>query len=306
MSTYVGYIYCITNKVNGKQYIGQTNTSVSKRYAEHLRCANSDVDTSSLLYRAIRKYGVDNFYVDSLELVTSDTKTELKDLLNDREIFYVANKGTYKPKGYNMTKGGCAFADHVVIPVAQVLPDGMVVAVYESMQDAEMTVDIPYGSIKRALNCDSHYANGYFWYRNDDFSYHVGDCIGKQHRNDIVPVFQFDMDGNLLRSFNSLSEAERITGINHSKISAVCSGIRKSTGGFIWSYTKTAEAYFSNQKTHKCKAVVQMDMYGDVVCTYPSAAEAARKLKLHQAIISKCCLGQRKSTGGYQWAFLQL
>ena len=38
--------------------------------------------------------------------------------------------------------------------------------------------------------------------------------------------------------YPSVSQAERSTGVNHTKISAVCAGKRKSAGGFIWSYLK--------------------------------------------------------------------
>lgn len=303
MSAYVGYIYCITNKLNGRQYIGQTNTSVSKRYAEHLRCASSGMDTTSLLYRAMRKYGVDYFCVDSLECVTSDTKVGLKDLLNDREIFYIASKGTYKPDGYNMTLGGYAFAEHFTVPVVQVLATGEVIASYASMQDAERELEIPYGSIKRAVYSKSHYANGFFWYQNEDGRYCTGSYIGKQRRCDITAVYQFSLCGELIQSFDSLTEAEHKTGINHAKISAVCTGARKSTGGYIWSYTPTASSYTSDKLTHKRRAVMQMDMSGNIIRTYCSAASAAEELGLQQTLISKCCNGQRKSTGGYRWAF---
>lgn len=304
MHKYDGYVYCITNTVNGKQYIGQTCMSVSKRYADHLRCANSDMDTASLLYRAMRKYGTANFCVECLESVSSDTKAGLKDLLNKREAFYIAGKNTYKPNGYNMTGGGYAFADHKVVPVAQVLSSGEVVAVYESLQSAEFAVSLPTGTIKRALNSRSHYADGYFWYRNEDGAHRVGSLIGEQHRGDVRSVSQFDLDGNLLQQFYSVAEAELETGVSHSKISAVCSGKRKSAGGFIWSYAQTVDPYVSIQKTHRCKAVAQMDLAGVVICTYRSAKDAAVSLNVCQTNITKCCRGQRKSAGGYQWRFI--
>lgn len=49
-----------------------------------------------------------------------------------------------------------------------------------------------------------------------------------------VPVYQLDLDGNILGEFKSMSEAHRQTGCNVSKISLVCSGERKTTGGYKW------------------------------------------------------------------------
>ena len=43
--------------------------------------------------------------------------------------------------------------------------------------------------------------------------------------------------GELLATFPSTHEAERVTGINHSSISECCNGKLKSSGGYIWRYT---------------------------------------------------------------------
>ena len=42
--------------------------------------------------------------------------------------------------------------------------------------------------------------------------------------------------GELLATFPSTIEAERVTGINHSHISKCCNGKLKSAGGYIWRY----------------------------------------------------------------------
>jgi hypothetical protein len=50
------------------------------------------------------------------------------------------------------------------------------------------------------------------------------------------PIIQKDMDGKVLGSYYSTREAEKVTGIDNSTISKACKGLRKSAGGFLWSY----------------------------------------------------------------------
>ena len=303
MSTYTGYIYCITNSVNGKQYVGQTNTTVKRRYGEHIRCAKSEQGTTSLLYRAMQKYGIDSFSVETLEVISADTREDLKSVLNDREIFHVADRNTYKPYGYNMTAGGFAFADHVMRAVYKVDADGNVIAYYESMADAELKHGFPAGSINRAFEYTSHYANGWYWYDAKDATFNIGDNIGKQ-KSQLTPVYCFTLDGVLHKEFSSIKDAEGDTGVNHSHICSTCNGQRQSAGGYLWSYSKTPPTYVSRQKDHKNIAVVQLTADGVIVREYPSATAAANELGLQQSLISACCNGRRKSTGGYRWAFV--
>ena len=50
-------IYKITNLVNEKVYIGQAQ-DIEKRWREH-KCSSKS--NNQILYRAIRKYGLENF-----------------------------------------------------------------------------------------------------------------------------------------------------------------------------------------------------------------------------------------------------
>lgn len=299
---YVGYIYCITNRVTGKQYVGQTNTTVKRRYSEHVRCGKSAGHTTSLLYLAMKKYGVENFSVETLETVIADSGENLKIILNDREINYVKSLNTYKPHGYNMTAGGYAFADHVTRCVYKVSTSGDVVDLYESIAEAELQNKFPTGTIKRALSNTTHQANGWHWYYADNVDFTIGDNIGLQHTQQ-KRVYQFSINGELIREYASVAAAERLLGCTHGKISEVCSGKRTSAFGYLWSYSKTSPIYCDKRSVTSSKEVVQMTMSGEYISIFPSASVAGKQLNLQPSLISACCNGRRKSTGGYRWTF---
>lgn len=92
-----GFIYIIRNTINNKVYIGQTRTNVSQRWAEHLRHARYG---EQVINRAMRKYGVDKFYIETLEICDIE-------YLDEREIYYIdLYNSTDKSRGYNVSIGG--------------------------------------------------------------------------------------------------------------------------------------------------------------------------------------------------------
>ncbi len=54
-------IYKIINKINNKLYIGKTTQNPEKYIKEHFKAAFRQSTKNKYLYRAIRKYGVENF-----------------------------------------------------------------------------------------------------------------------------------------------------------------------------------------------------------------------------------------------------
>lgn len=87
-------IYKITNKANGNFYIGKTSKTKEERLKRHFYNASYGIDT--YLYRAIRKYGKENFTIEEVE------SQIYKDVIDKKEIEYIL---TLNPQ-YNMTKGG--------------------------------------------------------------------------------------------------------------------------------------------------------------------------------------------------------
>jgi hypothetical protein len=92
----MAYIYLITNNVNNKVYVGKTEESIQKRFQEHCADSKKERNKNRPLYRAMNKYGVENFTISLLE---ETSQPEI------REEFWIEQKQSYH-NGYNATRGG--------------------------------------------------------------------------------------------------------------------------------------------------------------------------------------------------------
>lgn len=93
-------IYKIINKINKKVYIGQTCESLNRRFYRHKSHARQGTDTH--LYRAIRKYGEENFTIEQIDTANSQEE------LDNKEIYWIKYYNSFK-NGYNskISKGKC-------------------------------------------------------------------------------------------------------------------------------------------------------------------------------------------------------
>ena len=94
-------IYKIANQINGKCYIGQS-VNIKRRWRSHKTKSFNplDIQYECPLYRAFRKYGLENF---SFEILEECRKEEL----NEKESFYIKKyNSNLENYGYNLTPGG--------------------------------------------------------------------------------------------------------------------------------------------------------------------------------------------------------
>ena len=111
-----GYIYKITNLINGKIYIGKTTSSIEERWKEHIHSINRDNIKNRPLYKAINRYGIKNFSIEKIEEVQVD-------ILNEREIYWINFYDSFKT-GYNATLGGDGAILYDYSKIEQALKDG--------------------------------------------------------------------------------------------------------------------------------------------------------------------------------------
>ena len=97
MSVIKMVIYKITNRDNGKLYVGQTKQSIEKRFLQHYH-------SKSPLGDAMRKFDIKelafHFTIEVIERCQSQAQ------LNEREIFWINALNSKQPYGYNVRNGG--------------------------------------------------------------------------------------------------------------------------------------------------------------------------------------------------------
>lgn len=209
----LGNIYKITNKTNNKVYIGQTARSINERFGEHLRDAFNR-GSEQPLYRAIRKYGKDNFEV---ELVESCHVSQIA----EREAYWVEQYDSYN-SGYNATLGG----------------DGKPVRNYQEVSDDFMKSNMSMRKYSQENNMKE------VTLRNALRATGKLDEYKKKHpqmnsRFNPVSVNMLDKKtGKVIETFESINQAINYLGEtrNNGRIRAVCTGQRQSAYGYGWSY----------------------------------------------------------------------
>lgn len=151
-------IYKITNLVNNKVYIGQS-TNILKRFIAHKSRAFNPKNSQyeSHLYRAIRKYGLDNF---NFEIIKRCKKEDL----NKEEQHYIKFfQSNFPEYGYNLTEGGSS-------PTSQKLQKEEIEQIYDLLQNSDLSED----QIGKKFNVDQRtisYINCREIWSKDDFDY---------------------------------------------------------------------------------------------------------------------------------------
>lgn len=210
------YIYKVTNKKNGKIYIGKTMFTVQERWSEHCKDYKKERCENRPLYKAMQKYGIDGFIAEEVEKCSES-------VLSEREKFWIEYYGTFK-NGYNATIGGDG---------SQYIDYDVVVQTYLQTGNQNKTAEIigicPQ-SVRKILKI-----------RNIDSL-----PIMKVNQKELGSVINmFSLSGDFIKSFPSARDAARfiLTDTNNTSIYGtathildVCKGKRKTAYKHRWSF----------------------------------------------------------------------
>lgn len=225
------YIYCITNKVNDKKYIGSTNEP-ARRWMEHLQGArlNSMKTYDYPLQRAIRKYGEHNFTFDIIEEVELSIEVPIR----EREQIIRFNSLTNEGHGYNQTlETDCAFRDKDII-YQNILRTGVKCALVDDKNNILELFDSYHEAAREKLGysdastvrdvCDGKCfsAKGLIFRRINDGIIEIPKNQTRKRKQSIVGIHKDDPTNIVL--YESISEAARQENIPRASISKCVNG----------------------------------------------------------------------------------
>lgn len=327
-----GMVYKITNKINGKVYIGVTKKeSVSERYK------GSIINThNEHLRRSIEKYGVENFeIINQFDIAYSEEE------LNKLESYYINYYDSMNPKkGYNKTSGG----------------DSKYIFSEESkkkMSKAHSGKKLTEEHKKKLSESRRGEKNHFYGKTHTDkvrkkiSDTHKGKIISEEHRKIVSEcwtgrkhseetkqkmrewnigkkmseeskekmrkakgkeVYQYSKEGTFINKWRSVAEMCRQNNYNNSDYSSILQclcGMTKSARGYVWSYTEmTKEDILARNVNPNAKKVYQYDENGVLVMVFDSLKSTGEH-GYDKKSVGECCNGKKEMYKGYKWSYVE-
>ena len=202
-------IYLITNKKNGKQYVGQTTRTLRERKLEHAR-------KNGIVGKAIRKYGKENFDIKQIDSADSI------ELLNQKEIDWIEKLDTKSPYGYNLCNGGDNTYGFNHREESKLIMADKKKGMFKGK-------DNPFYGKKHSEETRKRMREAW----SEERKQQLAEMSRERNlRNQAVRVRNIDTS----EVFSSIKEAAETYDLKPTHITRVCRGRRKRTGGYRWEY----------------------------------------------------------------------
>ncbi len=304
---------------NGKSYIGITKQDAERRFQD-----GNGYKTQKVFWRAIVKYGWDNFQHEIL----AENLTEKE--ASEKEALYILEFNAFAPNGYNIAEGGVTGRKRVK-PIIQYYK-GKPVNLFLSSREASKILEIAEQTIK--THCDDNHAVGDYYFAQLPFMYtyeipqkylglhdethlQIKDIVAKELQKTTIsrnlaggkPINKYELSGKYICTFPSIASAKAsIDGCDGEAISAAVNPNRQgdTAYGFLWRYDSGNHSDIAPHRYKVQRAVQQIDIEtGAIINEYKSMSEAARAFNSYPKYIAQVCRGERASWQGYKWRIKQ-
>lgn len=305
-----------------KVYIGITSLKVKERWAN-----GKGYRAQKVFWRAIQKYGWENFKHEILFEDLSEKDAKLKEI--ELIEFYKSNCNKWKNPayGYNSTDGGDLREKgfELTEDTKQKISNskyhtdkkravdcfdlkGNFLKSYENLGLASLENGVPRTNIAKCCRYGVKSINGKIYRYHDETN---GTNIAPYKTRELKDkkyVSVYDLSGNYIETFSSMLDASIKYKCDSSNISACCKGKTNTCCGFIWFYGIPEKiGYVEPRKdlTKKKKKIAMYDLNNNFIMEFNSIADAKRYIgKPNGNNIHAALAGKRNKAYGYIWKYL--
>lgn len=282
-------IYKITNRVNGKFYIG-LSTDILRRLNSH-RWVKTD--NPQVIDQAIQLHGIENFTAEILELCPEDKLSEREKYWCDE--YYQCK--SYAPNGYNIASTGGQFGTHGITLSCYDL-DGNLIQTYPSYQSAADAYNItPHAIVlsidRQGLCC------GMMWQEGNEKK--ISKYIKRPNPKG-RPIDVYTKEGVFFRTFDNETAAGEYFGTSIGNIHSVLNG---TTSMCDYYFVDAGEEFSLNvlqYRNHKRVYCYNMDTH-EFVAEYKTAQDAGQSIGCDASGIAKACKGQNYYYKKLIWSY---
>lgn len=280
-------IYKITDKTNGKIYIGQS-CNIEKRLQDHKYHATCASTPAHYIDRAIKKRGVDSFDYEVIE------ECNIEDL-NEREIYWIKYfDSSNSEKGYNLSLGGKGVYKHSRDEINNLWNLGL------SEKEISEKLGIPATTLSTILTSELNI-----------------DKAGIRSRSSKLlqkKIEKYSLDGEYIQTYDSAKEAASSCNKKDTRnIRGVCvqEDGYKSAYGYLWKYeedSRPIEEWVKRRKYQQGARIRPISQYTQdfrLIATYTCSKEASEKTGIRSSNILASCKGNQWTAGGYIWRYIR-
>lgn len=192
---------------------------------------------------------------------------------------YIVKFNSLKPNGYNILKGGRKQqGSWNSKPIVEYDLKGNYLGEYESSSYYQNFINCEYNSSAITRSC-----NKFTKYKNRQFRFKGAKKPGEYKKglpNHICKIYQFDLEGNFIKEYVSITEASRITKTSRTSICGCISGKYKKANNYLWSKEPQIDVKTINPKYDKKTVMYKCDKNKNILEKYNNSREAEIKNNL--------------------------